>query len=262
MFARLQFAHHMRNLTSGFYLSLAALIALGSGSEATAQTISSAAVQQPVVVGSIAAFNRSGPFQTITLLGSAVRGTGPSQISGTVRFVAKSDGSGSTQINFGSFVDNEVFPPSASPITCANSFHSAPLTQLAPGHCLMSTLWFLPQIAVSMAPADPNLLSESPANGLTGITLYRPRQPQLGFTVQQTKALSLSTLLIDPTTMLITQNNFAISFDQRPSLAIPITVFYSEYFTSHGITVPGHIQRFIHGALQLDVHITSIEVAQ
>jgi hypothetical protein len=226
--------------------------------QTTALQATPLAPPQPIVVGAGSAFSHATVLHTIILTGVATRGAGASAQSGSATLIARSDGSGSTQISAGNYSEAEEYPVFSSSDICLTAPNAIPSQEFYPRRCVGSTLWYLPQISILLAKSDPTLVTELPSNAVSGVTIYRRRPKQSRLTPDQVKALSSSALTIDSSSMLVTQNAFTISPLERPSLKIPMTVLYSDYFTSNGITVPGRIRRYVGGTLQLDLHVTSI----
>jgi hypothetical protein len=218
------------------------------------------AAPQSIVTGVSSAFSHTTSLNTVTLKGVATRGAGASAQSGSATLIARSNGSGSTQISVGNYSEAEEYPAFSSSEACLTAPNAITSKEFNPRRCVGSTLWYLPQITILLAPSDPTLVTELPSDGASSLIIYRHRRKQSKLTPEQIKTLSSSTLTIDKTSMLVTQNAFTISTLEHPSLKIPMTVLYTDYFTSNGITVPGRIRRYIGGTLQLDLQITSIEL--
>ena len=230
-----------------------------SGTCSSGQAIGQPA-PQAVTSQAAAAFVHSASFSSITLTGTAVHGATSGQ-AGTVTLVARVDGSGSETINIGDYVEIEQYPPYPAPADCLATPNEAPAKESNPRRCLGSTLWFLPQMALLLqGQNDQKLLSELDPDDSNRLTLYRRHEARSKFNPEEMKKRTSSTLVLDPATSLINRNLFQVSPIERPRLFIPMTVVFSDYFSSGGVTVPGRIQRYVYGTLQLDIRITTVQL--
>jgi hypothetical protein len=97
-------------------------------------------------------------------------------------------------------------------------------------------------------------------------TAYRHLQGQLDFSSLPN---SLSTYLaqqgssdlgLDPVTFLPMVLAYSIHPDNGAPVAIAIEVHYSDYHAVNGVQIPFLIQRYVNGALQLEIQVSSAQI--
>jgi hypothetical protein len=71
---------------------------------------------------------------------------------------------------------------------------------------------------------------------------------------------SIMDLGLDPTTLLPAVLAYTVRPDNGAQTQIAIEIHYSSYQSVNGVQVPFHIQRYVNGALQLDILISSAQV--
>jgi hypothetical protein len=65
---------------------------------------------------------------------------------------------------------------------------------------------------------------------------------------------------LDPITFLPAVLAYSVHPDNGAPIQVAIEVHYSDYRTVDGTQIPFHIERYVNGYLQLDIHVTSAEV--
>jgi hypothetical protein len=135
-------------------------------------------------------------------------------------------------------------------------------------NCWRPELWFLPSLSLqpSLLPSYFNAVDLGVGTvGFSG-NAYRHLQSQLVFSNLSTSMSanlaqqSIMDLGLDPTTLLPAVLAYTVRPDNGAQTQIAIEIHYSSYQSVNGVQVPFHIQRYVNGALQLDILISSAQV--
>jgi hypothetical protein len=80
-----------------------------------------------------------------------------------------------------------------------------------------------------------------------------------GKVAAQIQGLSMTVLYVDPSTLLPSILDYSVLSDSGSAM-IAVEVRFSQYQKLAGLTVPGHIERYLNGSLDLSIDITQASV--
>jgi hypothetical protein len=215
------------------------------------------------------AFSGGQVVHTIQLSGTAAWTAGSLQDSGTVSLTATAGAASQLQLQLDTTGQRtETQTGAGLNASCQwsgadNAPHSVDL-----GNCWRPDLWFLPALSLQPSLLPSYLGIVDLGVGTVGFTsnAYRHLQSQLVFT-SLTSQLSSNLaqqstmdLGLDPVTLLPAVLAYTVHPDNGAQVQIAIEIHYSNYQTVNGVQVPFHIQRYVNGALQLDILLNSAQI--
>jgi hypothetical protein len=207
-------------------------------------------------------------IHSVQLSGFATLHAGSLQDSGPATFIASSDGSAQTQFSFASTgTRTETRTALNSTRSCTLSGADGVAHDASGPNCLTALVWFLPQI--TLQPAVPLNVLQASYGGVQS-TEWGPcyvfaNQVNLGTKVANASAAaqvqkqSSTTLCLDSSTILPKAVRYELLSDSG-TRRIPVEVHYSQYRELSGIMIPGHIERYLNGSLELAIDITEASV--
>lgn len=255
---------HSELLHLGVVLSFTCMPAAHSQS-ATSQGASAQALLSQLS----AAFSGNRVIQQVQLSGSAIWYAGDSEDSGSATLTASTNGSLQVQLSLGSMgLRTEMATGSGLGASCQWTGADGTVHGIDSGNCLKPMAWFMP--ALSLQPSlVPNYLGAVDlGSGTVGdsATAYRHLQSQLVFggvsggTTAAIMQLSTTDLGLDPVSLLPAVLAYSAHPDSGAPTSIAIEIHYSDYRSVEGVQIPFHIQRYVNGALQLDIAVNSAEI--
>jgi hypothetical protein len=215
------------------------------------------------------AFSGGQIVQSVQLSGSATWYAGSTEDSGTVTLTASSNGASQMQLALAAKGQRtESKTGTGSNASCQWAGNDGVAHNVDLGNCWKPTLWFLPPFSLQPSQLPSNLGVVDLGIGTVGTssTTYRHLQGQLNFSSLPN---SLSTYLaqqgsadlgLDPVTLLPMVLAYSIHPDNGAPVAIAIEVHYSEYRAVNGVQIPFLIQRYVNGALQLEIQVSSAQI--
>lgn len=218
-----------------------------------------------------AAFSGPVAVHKVQLSGEATWHAGSLEDAGAVSLTASDSGSAQMQLNLATTGQvTEIQTGVGSRARCQWSGADGVPHNLGPGNCWRPALWFLPALSLqpSVLSADQSLidLGEGPVG--SGGSKYRHLQGQIipAATTTSSKALSqliartTSDIGIDPASYLPAVLMYSVHPNNGAPVSIAIEVHYSDYRIVNGVRIPFHIQRYVNGALQLDIRVSSATI--
>lgn len=204
----------------------------------------------------------------IELTGTATFHAGSLQDSGNVTLIAAADGTSELQLTLTSTgAKSETQTAATASRTCQWSGSDGVAHDASTSNCLTGLVWFLPQI--TLQPAAPLPVLEASYGGVQstpwGLCHVLTNQVTLGSSVASSKAAtqiqkqSATTLYLDSSTALPKAMRFQLLSDSATQ-QIAVEVHYSNYRTFSGVAVPGHIERYLNGSLELAIDITQASI--
>jgi hypothetical protein len=212
------------------------------------------------------AFSGGRAFQRVQISGDAAWYAGSQEDSGTVTLTASSDGSSQMELNLAATgKKTETQSGVGSSSNCQWSGADGVAHRVDHGNCWRAIPWILPAIAL-----HPSVLSSqyrftdigAGAVG-SGTGVYRHVQGRLaqsgfsGMIDRENKARSTTDIGLDPVTHLPAVLAYSVHPDSGAPLQVTFEVRYSDYRAVEGAQIPFHIERYVNGSLQLDIHVTS-----
>jgi hypothetical protein len=218
-----------------------------------------------------AAFSGSLTVQSVQLSGTAAWYEGSLEDSGTVNLTSAANGSSQMQLSLATTGQiTETQTGTGSSATCQWSGEDAVVHSVDLGNCWRPALWFLPPLSL-----QPSVLSNEQAitdlgEGTVGSgeTVYRHLQGQITPSGSWPSSNALSELIsrtttdigLDPTSFLPAVLAYSVYPNSGAPVSIPIEIYYSDYHAVAGVQIPFHIERYLNGSLQLDIHVSSATV--
>lgn len=255
------------SLTS-FNLAVTAALVFSSAALCQAQAASGATTVPPLALAS-AAFSGGQVVKSIQLTGQAQWISGSLQDSGPVVLTASSDGSSNMQLSLlAAGVRTESRIGTASNASCLWSGPDGVSHAISAETCWHPSVWFLPAIVLQY-PSIPSYinavdlgLEKGFSDGITRRhlqiqTIMTNLSQRLG---QSVKDGSTTDLYLDASSMLPTSIGYTVAPDDGSPARVSVQVWYSQYQKVSGVMIPFRIQRFVNGALQLDVQINSAQI--
>ena len=201
--------------------------------------------------------------KSVTLNVGAKWTLGSQKESGTAVLVANADGTSNIQLTLDQASRTESRTALGDSRSCQWTDQKG-TQQLNDVDCNMPVAWFAPLLAVQPIPAVLNLLNISDDGQVQGgdgplrrISYLTPLQ---GTTDKFTSFLTQGTrtsILFDPLTLLPSRLEYLQHADKDLNTTFPVRIVYSNYQMVAGIPVPYQIDRYVNGALQLSLTVTS-----
>ena len=215
------------------------------------------------------AFSGAKVIQQIQLTGNATWHVGPVEDSGTATLTASSNGTSLMQLALASAGDRtESQAGSGLGASCQWAGADGVAHAIQSGACWRPALWFLPAFSFqpSLLPRELTVADLGIGTVGTSDTLLRHLQSQLlmsGASASVTADVakwSKTDIYLNPTSLLPAVLAYSVRPDNGAPTAIAIEVHYSNYRTVNGIQIPFTIQRYVNGALQLEIQVSAAQI--
>lgn len=215
----------------------------------------------------------SGPHvvHSVQLSGTAGWYAGSLEDSGTASLTASSDGSAQMQLALDATGQvTETQTGTGLGAQCQWSGADGVSHAVDAGNCLRSALWFLPALSLQPSALSSQQVFADLGMGTVGSgeTVYHHLQGQIVPSGSAPSSQVLSELIqrtttdigLDPASSLPAVLAYSVHPNNGAQLSIAIEIHYSDYQAVSGVQVPFHIQRYVNGALQLDILVSSATV--
>ncbi|MGB6192177.1 MAG: hypothetical protein WBF42_06910 [Terracidiphilus sp.] len=214
-----------------------------------------------------AAFSGGRSVDAIQLSGNANWYSGTFEDSGSATLLASSSGMSQMQLSLGSLGQRiETQSGVGQDTMCSWSGNDNVQHSTTSGACWNAALWFMPALTLQQASSAGTVGILDLGVGSVGSsdTSYRHLRTQLipavspvpAETVQQ----STVDLGLDKHSMLPSVLSYSTPPDNGAPITLSVEIRYSDYRTIDGVNIPFHIQRFVNGALQLEITISSAQI--
>lgn len=216
-----------------------------------------------------AAFSGVQVVQQIQLTGNATWYAGNTDDSGSVTLTASSNGKSQMQLALGSAGQRtESQTGSGSSASCQWAGADDIAHEIQSGACWRPALWFLPAFSFqsSMLPSELTVADLGTGTVGTSATLYRHLLSQWALTgvpaslTADVAQWSKTDIGLNPTSLLPEVLAYSVRPDNGAPLAIAMEVHYSNYRTVNGVEIPFTIQRYVNGALQLEIQVSAAQI--
>lgn len=207
--------------------------------------------------------------QQVQLSGNAIWHTGGTEDTGTISLSAKSNGSSQMKVSLSAAGEKtESQTGIGLGARCQWTGSSGALHGSSSSGCAIITLWFLPALSMQSSLLPSNLLIAD--QGIEtigqGATLYHHLQIHLATANTSNRIATAAAAQSKTDIGLNTESNLPaiLAYSVRPDngspVVISVEVRYSDYRAVDGVQIPFHIQRYVNGALQLDILISSAQI--
>lgn len=237
---------------------------------ARAQGTTSLGTSTENVLGQLsAAFSGGKSVQSVQFSGEATWHGGSLEDSGAVTLTASADGSSQMQLLLGgSGQRTETQAGAGSSARCNWAGEDGTAHEVHSGSCWRPVLWFLPALSLqtSLPPSNLSVVDLGMETVGASANINRHLQSQITFSdssdalAAEMAQQSKTDIGLDPTSHLPAMLAYSVHPDNGASAQIAIEVHYSDYRTVNGVQIPYLIQRYVNGALQLEIHINSAEI--
>lgn len=216
-----------------------------------------------------AAFSGVKVVQSVQLSGNATWHAGSLEDSGTITLTASADGSSQMQLELAATGQRTESQTGAGiNATCQWTGHDGVVHEVDQGNCWKPTLWFLPAFSLqsSLLPNYLRVVDLGAGTVGSGANVYRHLQSQLVLSGLPSKLSanvtqqSTTDLGLDPTSFLPAVLAYTVRPDSGAQTPIAIEVHYSNYRAVDGVQIPFTIQRYVNGALQLEIQISAAQI--
>jgi len=216
-----------------------------------------------------AAFSRGQLVQQVQLSGTATWYAGSQEDSGSVNLTASTDGSSQMQLSLdhtGQRTETETGVGSSA--VCQWAGPDGVAHQADARNCWKPALWFLPAMSLQSSRLSTYLGLTDLGSGTVGNSpsIYRHLQGRLifnSFSAAHTADIareSTTDFGLDPVSLLPSVLAYSVHPDNGAATTIAIEIHYSDYRLVDRVQIPFHIQRYVNGALQLDIVVRSAQV--
>ena len=228
---------------------------------ASAQSSASAALAQldQIMFSSL-------PVQKVVLSGQVAWTVGSSQDSGPVTLTADIKGNVISDYVLGKSGEHKDIVE-AGPLSACTLALPGKTIQAANGlSCWRPTAWFYPAISLQPASLLSGIGVVDLGDGEVGSGTYRHLQSQLVLSSLDATLLtrlmtdSTTDIGLDPTSFLPAVLRYSVHPDDGSAALIPIEVRFSNYQQIKGVQVPFLIEKYVNGALQASITVTSTQI--
>ena len=217
-----------------------------------------------------AAFSGATVVQQAQLTGNAIWHAGDTEDTGTVTLTVSADGSSQMQLALnasGQRTESQI--GSGSNADCQWAAADGVPHQVDAGNCWKPMLWFLPSLSLQPSLVPNYLYTADLGMGNVGSTgnIYRHLQGQLifpnlsGSLAADIAQQSLSDLGLDPVSLLPAVLAYRLHPNDGSPVEIAIEIRFSDYRQINGTMIPFRIQRYLNGALQLDIQLSAAQLS-
>jgi hypothetical protein len=238
-------------------------------------TLHTALAQQPTSAAPTllsqmaAAFTAGQQVQKVQLVGSVVWHAGGSEDSGTASLAVGADGSSTIQFALSNAgTRTEAQTGLGFNATCSWSGSDGVSHTISPKSCWRPAVWFLPDFSLqpSLLPGYLNVADVGSGTVGSGASVYRHLQNQIllsgaaaGTIASDLAQQTTTDIGIDPNTYLPAVLTYSVRPDNPSFPPIAFEVHYSDYRALNGVQIPFRIQRYLNGALELDITVESAQ---
>ena len=216
------------------------------------------------------AFSGSRVVHSVQIFGNATWHAGSLEDSGTATLTASTDGSSQMQLLLdASGQRTETQIGSGSTAICQWSGADGVVHTANSANCWKPAVWFLPVLSLqpSLLPSNLEITDLGAGTVGSGETIYRHLRSQFVLTdlsVSTTANLTQQSTIdvgVNPTSLLPAVFAYSVRPDKGAQTPIAIEIRYSDYRVVDGVQVPFLIQRYVSGALQLAIAVSSAEIS-
>jgi len=249
---------------AGFLISLPLMTSVPTLGQTITQPSSNS-----VLVSQISnSFSNGEVVHNIQISGNAMWYLGNQGDSGSVVLTASSDGQSEVQLDLqtlGQRTETQAAgtPPDAA---CAWSGSDGVVHQIHTSNCSKPLLWFLPCFSLQSSLSSDNVDLVDLGIETDGLAqAYRHVRIQLSSSTSDSIPADFTSrtamdLELSPQVLLPASLTYTITPDDGASTPIPFKILYSDYRSVDGVEIPFLIQRYANGALQLEIHVSSVSV--
>ena len=205
----------------------------------------------------------------IVLNGTIDSYTSDQQDSGTATLSASSDGSYqvSFQLNSGGFFSESRNGPALNS-TCTWSDSSQTQHEIPLANCWKPLVWFLPSLGLASSQTYQNIslqdLGVEASDNETSSRRNIHAETMLSAFPQRTqdrlKNQMGMELSLDPSSLLPSMLAYYSLSDKGESDSLKYEIHFSKYQSFEGVAIPMHIERYLNGAIQLSMDITTVSI--
>lgn len=218
---------------------------------------------------SATAFSDGRTMQAVELSGIATWRPGTAaEDQGTVTLIASADGSSEMQLVLNKTGKRiETQSATATGVLCQWAGADGVAHNVSANNCRKSALWFLPSFSLQPSLLPDNLKTVDLDSGKvgSGAATYRHLQSQLlpsGLSSKQTQDIARESTVdlgLDLVSLLPAVLTYSVWPDNGAATPIDIEIHYADYRVVNGGKIPFHVQRYVNGALQLDILVTTAQ---
>jgi hypothetical protein len=216
-----------------------------------------------LATSALVALTKGTQIRDVTLVGTATRTAGSDVESGTVTLKALGQQNGRIDLNLSDGTRSEIISaPNGNP----QGFWTAPdgaIHNMANHNCVTDAAWFFPGLTVLSQVSNPRILATyvgEETRGDRGVQHLRfvEQFPSLAEHVNGLlSSLTAEDVYLDSSSLLPTAIRFNTHPDNDATTNIPVEIDFSDYQSVSGAAMPFKIQKFLNGALFLDITIQS-----
>lgn len=249
----------------GIALFTTLLSSTGRTQEATSQDANSSDALNRLST----AFSGGHIVQSVQLSGNAVWHAGGEEDSGSVNLSASVDGSSQVELildRAGKRIETQT--GAGANALCQWAGTDGVAHNASANNCLRPHLWFLPALWLQPALPANNLKTNDLGSGTvgSGAVVYRHLRSQFLLSGQQDPITdditqqSTTDLGLDTTSLLPAVLTYSVRPDSGAAIPVKIEIRYADYRVVDGAQIPFRIERYVNGALQLDIFVTDAQV--
>jgi len=214
-------------------------------------------------------FSNGKVVQRIQISGQVIKHSGSTEDTGTVQLSAENNGSSQMSILFSSSGQRtESQTGTGLDAICQWTGTDGIAHAVPSGNCALSALWFLPAFSLQPSLLPANLSIEEFGIETVGQSsnLYRHlRSRFLSTSASDEISTSVSEqskaeIGLSPDSGLPAVLAYSMHPDDGSPVQVAIEIRYSDYRIIDGVRIPFHIQRYINGALQLEILASSAQI--
>jgi hypothetical protein len=230
------------------------------------QTATSSPQGATVLLQALSAMAGTASIRDVTLTGTARRIAGSNDETGSAVFKALSTGEASIDLSFSSGPQSEVYANSAQGPVGSWSGPKGTSGAMSLHNILVDSAWFAPALMLSKLSSTQN------------VTLtYRGSETRDGLAVQHLtiskqftgvparisadlQRLSQMEVYLDASTSLPVSLSFNTHPDGNAALDLPVEIAFSSYQSVNGVQIPFHVEKYVNGALTLDLQFQKADL--
>ena len=207
------------------------------------------------------AFTAGKPVTSVEMSGRAEWTAGSTKDNGLAKLIANINGENKAEFDMSKGTRIESQSAFAKDRTCTWSGKDGVTHDVASSNCWTAAIWFLPHLAIQGAGLPPALNVQSVDGNHIRHQVTFPDSADPSSSRSKAYALiqewSRTDLTLDSETALPSSLKYMIHPDNNSSVNIQVEVRYSNYQKVSDVELPMHIERYVNGALQLSIDITS-----
>jgi hypothetical protein len=212
------------------------------------------------------AFSAGKPVTSIEMTGTAEWTAGSAKDSGPAKLTANVNGENNAEFDLSSGTRIESQSALNEDRACTWSGKDGVVHDVSSANCWTATTWFLPHLALQ-GVGLPSILNAQSVDGshirhqVMFASQAASSQPAVANFYSKIQTWSKTDLTLDPATSLPSSLKYTIHPDDSSFINLQVEVRYSNYQNVSGAVLPMHIERYINGALQLSIDITSAVIS-